>query len=492
MSVSVLLNKIKSEHDNYILIDDAIELIASAIKCPRKHVITYLEYSEINEHLQIFYMDENLGFYPADCYIPLTGEDTYTLYFQRKDLAEFEPLIEHNIFANERRYHYIAKTLIDGYDIGETIIGMQPDRARFLFTQGDIEKVLTEPPMNPPMNNYLNPPVLIHDVYGRTYDINQHKKNREDDYLTLGETLDFLNYNNDVNSLIYDHVKLRDLARRKLITPCFYFDGYVGSFRGESDKALYTEIITGYFTYRLLTEEICRYDDYMKLPNDGVMIYSILEKRTAEYVDYDDVFLFHDKPQGLDEAEKSKATYVEAEEIRFSKRALHSYIASLANTSPDDTPAQNDSELLAKLEKLQAKNDDLDARLSTARDNYRQNQNEIKELKTQLEKSDADYAAFKEQLSNKIDAPADESMLQIILDESHEDHAPDLKHAIQLWIDLYIHCGIKGDSHSSKANIWIKKNTNYVDNAISSIGRIREIATPFKDFGAKRSREEEK
>lgn len=106
----------------------------------------------------------------------------------------------------------------------------------------------------------------------------------------------------------------------------------------------------------------------------------------------------------------------------------------------------------------------------------------IKALESELKKANAALAA----------APVDDNTLQTILDESQDEHAPDLKHAIQLWIDLYIHGGIKGDSHSSKANIWIKNNTNYAENANSSIGRIREIATPLKDFGAKRSREEEK
>lgn len=79
--------------------------------------------------------------------------------------------------------------------------------------------------------------------------------------------------------------------------------------------------------------------------------------------------------------------------------------------------------------------------------------------------------------------------LSIILDETHEYHAPDLKHAIKLWVDLYINGDIKDDSHSNKANQWIKNNTGYSSDATSSITRIREVATPFKDFGAKRSRE---
>ena len=430
MNVSILIDELEARKNDYILVADVINLMAEATNSAPHEVVRYLNGSKIDDQIALFYMDESYTFEPYNGYILGLGSDTNITYFKKDDVMAFEPITKYGIFK-----------------------------------ESQVENS------------------IINDVYGRTYDINQHKKNREDDYLTLAETLDFLNYN------AYDYVRLRDLARRKLITPCFYFDGYVGSF---SDDALYTEIITGYFTYRLLNEEICSDEAYMRLPNNGVMIYRVLEKQTAAYVDYDDVFLFYDKPQGLDEGEKFKLSDIEAEEIRFSKQDLNRYIASLANTSQDDTPAQNDSELFAKLENLQAENNDINARLRTARDTYRQNQNEIKELKTQLEKSDADYAAFKEQLSNKIDAPADESMLQIILDESHEDHAPDLKHAIQLWIDLYIHYGIKGDSHSSKANIWIKKNTNYVDNAVSSIGRIREIATPFKDFGAKRSREEEK
>ncbi|WP_352310936.1 hypothetical protein [Psychrobacter sp. W2-37-MNA-CIBAN-0211] len=130
----------------------------------------------------------------------------------------------------------------------------------------------------------------------------------------------------------------------------------------------------------------------MKLPNDGVMIYSILEKKTAEYVDYDDVFLFYDKPQGLDEAEKFKLTHIESEEIGFSKRELDGYLASLANTSQNDTPAQNDSELLAKLEKVQSENNDLNARLLTARNTYKQHRNEIKALTKKNEQVESEKA----------------------------------------------------------------------------------------------------
>ena len=533
MNVSVLLSKLKERHKEYILVSETLELMSQANEnCPLDHVKTYLLSNDIHYHMPVFYLDDyfKIAIDPSEESIrnfdgfgsthhELTNDKVSDdAYFLIELLNDFEPIQEFDIFAYKRGYHYIANHSVGKFTIGEKVIGLTEGRAIELLETGAIKKqqinnenVVRQSKAPPPPNHINIAPTsqktidkvieaeksqdtnsIVNDVYGRTYDINQHKKNREDDYLTLGETLDFLNHNTDVNTSSYDHVKIRDIARRKLIAPCFYFDGYVGGFRGGSDDGFYTEVIAGYFTYRSLAEEICRYGDHMKLPNDGVMIYSILEKKTAEFVDNDNVFLFYDKPQGLNEAERFKLAHIDADEIRFSKRALNSYIASLTNTSQDDTPAQSDSELLIKLESAQTENDKLNARLNKASEIYRQNQSEIKELKSQLEKANADRAELKEQLSNKIDAPADDTILQTILDDSRGDHAPDLKHAIQLWIDLYIHGGIKDDSHSSKANIWIRSNTNYAENANSSIGRIREIATPLKDFGAKRSREEEK
>lgn len=353
--MSALIKELEARKDDYILVADVINVLGNATNSTPDEVVKYLDAHKIDEHLSLLYMDESYSFELYNGYLCGLGNDANITYYQKSDVMAFEPITKHGTFEDSQA------------------------------TNG-----------------------MAHDVYGRTYDINQHKKNREDEYLTLSETLDFLNYNTDVNSLSYDHAKLRDIARRKLITPCFYFDGYVGSFRADSndsDNGFYTEIITGYFTYRLLTEEICRYDDYMKLPNDGVMIYSILEKKTAAYVDYDDVFLFYDKPQGLDEAEKFKLTHIEAEEIRFSKRALGSYIASIQTTSDNHFIQHVKLVESDKVEQLETKNDELNARLSKASEIYRQNQIEIKELKAQLEKANADSAELNKQLSNKIDAP---------------------------------------------------------------------------------------
>lgn len=346
--MSILIDELEARKNDYILVADVINTMANATNSAPGEVVKYLDAHNIDEKLALLYMDESYNFEPYNGYFLSLGNDANITYFQKSDVMAFEPITKHGIFKESQ------------------------------------------------VTNSID-----HDVYGRTCDINQHSKNREDEYLTLSETLDYIKSNTDTNATSYDYVKLRDLARRKLITPCFYFDGYVGGI--DYHGVLYTEMITGYFTYRSLTEEICSHNDYMRLPNDGVMIYSILEKKNAAYVDYDDVFLFYDKPQGVDEAEKLKLTHIEIDEIRFSKRSLNSYIDSLTNTSQDGTPAQNDNELLAKLEQLQAENIDLNTRLSTARDTYRQNQNEIKELKAQLEKANANNAALNEQLSNKAE-----------------------------------------------------------------------------------------
>lgn len=104
----------------------------------------------------------------------------------------------------------------------------------------------------------------------------------------------------------------------------------------------------------------------------------------------------------------------------------------------------------------------------------------IKALESELKKANAALA----------DAPAHDSILQTILDESHEHHAPDLSYSIKLWSDLYIDGQIGTDSHSNKANLWINNNTSYGNNTInSSVKRLREVSTPLKDFGGLRSKE---
>lgn len=385
--MSILIKELEARKDDYILVADVISVLGNATNSTPYQVVDYLDAHNIDDHIALLYMNENYTFEPYNGHIVGLGNDANITYYQKSDVMAFEPITKHGIFDDKQT-------------------------------------------------------PLVNDIYGRTYDINQYKKNREDEYLTLAETLNLLNYNADINSPSYDHVKLRDLARKRLITPCFYFCGYVGSFGGDSSKVLKTEIMTGYFSYRLLVEEIYNHDDYMKLPNNGVMIYRVLEKQTAEYMDYDDVFLFYDKPQGLDEAEKFKLTHMESEEIRFSKQELNSYIASLAPVSTSNEPTAQDSELRTKLETTQAENSDLNARLFTARNTYKQNQNEIKELKAQLEKANADNAALKEQLSKvsaELTAAKTTTTDQPLDWQNMSEHIypPELHLSMMIWQRIY-------------------------------------------------------
>lgn len=439
--MSALIKELEARKDDYILVADVINVLGNATNSAPNEVVKYLDAHNIDEHLTVFYMGENYNFYQYNGFLVNVGNDANTTYFQMSDVMAFEPITKHGIFKDGGNDH-----------------------------------------------------------------LNSYQKNLDDDYLTIDEVITNLNSR---TKLFYSYDKVRDLARKKKITPCFYFSGYVckliqGSLGGLTPALMenpYTEIMTGYFTYRLLVEQIIGEEHYITLPlyelGNEILIYRLLERQGNTEISYGDgLALFESKPQPFNDHQnnRSKFSCIGFDEIRFSKRELDSYIASLEPVFSNNSYGKSlqDSELLTKLEKVQAENDDLNARLFTARNTYKQNQNEIKKLKEKNEKTETEKAELIEQLNSQAAAPADDNILQVILDESREDHAPDLKHAIQLWVDLYIQDGIRGDSHSSKANIWIKNNTNYVESATSSIGRIREIATPLKDFGAKRSREEEK
>lgn len=95
---------------------------------------------------------------------------------------------------------------------------------------------------------------------------------------------------------------------------------------------------------------------------------------------------------------------------------------------------------------------------------------------------------------SQSDTPADNDLFAKILDESNENHAIDLKYAINLWLDLYVINPRAHGEHSGNADTWLKKNTGYSElkGGDGSIKRIREIATPLKKFGSTRPKENQK
>lgn len=67
----------------------------------------------------------------------------------------------------------------------------------------------------------------------------------------------------------------------------------------------------------------------------------------------------------------------------------------------------------------------------------------------QAEKSKVEYVDVKD------------SRLETLLDEQGEYYAPDLAHAVNLWLSLYGNGKIKDDSHTNLSQVWIKHNTGY-------------------------------
>ena len=114
-------------------------------------------------------------------------------------------------------------------------------------------------------------------------------------------------------------------------------------------------------------------------------------------------------------------------------------------------------------------------------------QSEISTLKAELEAGKANPPA-------QSDTPADGEPLALVFDSTNANYAPDLVHALNLWLDLYHRNPKDSDSHTNKANIWLKNNTayEYVKRGATAMSRIREIATPLKDFGQQRAKEPKK
>ena len=119
-------------------------------------------------------------------------------------------------------------------------------------------------------------------------------------------------------------------------------------------------------------------------------------------------------------------------------------------------------------------------------------------LKSEKEKTQklTDKLASIEQAGKdtQSNTPADGEPLALVFDSTNANYAPDLVHALNLWLDLYHRNPKDSDSHTNKANIWLKNNTayEYVKRGDTAMNRIREIATPLKDFGQQRAKEPKK
>lgn len=155
MIVSVLLDKLKERHKEYILVSETLELMSQANEnCPIEHVKTYLLSYYIHHHTPVFYLDDyfRLAIDPSEESIrnfdgfnsthhELTNNKVSdNAYFPIKSLNDFEPIQEFDIFAYKRGYHYIANHSVGKFTTGEKVIGLTEDRAIELLKTGAIKK----------------------------------------------------------------------------------------------------------------------------------------------------------------------------------------------------------------------------------------------------------------------------------------------------------------------------------------------------------------
>lgn len=116
-------------------------------------------------------------------------------------------------------------------------------------------------------------------------------------------------------------------------------------------------------------------------------------------------------------------------------------------------------------------------------------QRERDQHKQQVEQLQVENEALKQrvfELENKNNSDEPDLLNKIMNSKDNKYYAPDLALAIQLYKHLYIDNTLK-DSHSSSANYWITKNTNY-DQTKQSGNRIREITAPFIGWNSQRDR----
>lgn len=157
------------------------------------------------------------------------------------------------------------------------------------------------------------------------------------------------------------------------------------------------------------------------------------------------------------------------------------------NTAP---PIPLNVEVNVDLQKAQSNNQLLSQKLHIKDQQINQLQTENQTLKQRIAELEAQLAAAQAQTA-KENFSFEHKPVAAILDADHPKHAPDLAHAVNLWLALYGDSSANDtDSHSNRAFIWIKQNTGYPaieDN--SSVKRIREICTPLSDWGGQRPRE---
>lgn len=136
-------------------------------------------------------------------------------------------------------------------------------------------------------------------------------------------------------------------------------------------------------------------------------------------------------------------------------------------------------------------NDDLEI------DNANTPKNTDIESQTKIDTLKAELVQAQERvklLESKQEQLEQSNLLDLIYDDTaQERYAPDLVTAIKLWEHLYINNPRLTDSHSNKADTWLKNHTGYnVAKKVGSASKIREITAPFVNWSTHRDKKYKK
>ncbi|MBS9778440.1 MAG: hypothetical protein KGV50_06715 [Gammaproteobacteria bacterium] len=304
------------------------------------------------------------------------------------------------------------------------------------------------------------------------------------EYLTIKETLDFLNKNTQ-SQVNFEY--LSNLVLRKKLNALIQVDANFTLINNPREKpAKYRIIAYCSFDGKYIKDfNISAVGSYVQnepiyrladIPKEFIIyeLFSINPK--IDLKNGDTIYTpsnYFNKDRVTGRICITKAIYesyaVTKTNVRFHIDELKKLIGMIEESNNSKTELQQAQK---EIKQLQSENQQLKAELAQVKEQLEQAQKENEQLKA-------------EQSTNTLN----QTELNKIHDTKYEYYAPDLSHAVNLWFSLYGENQKLDDSHTNKANHWINKNTKYADNATTSKDRIREIATPLKDFGVKRSKE---
>ncbi|MEN6671177.1 hypothetical protein AAJP47_12465 [Psychrobacter sp. B38] len=404
--MSVLLNKLKERHKEFILVSETLELMSQANEnCPLEHVKTYLLSYYIHHHTPVFYLDDyfRLAIDPSEETIrnfdgfdstlhELTNDKVSdNAYFPIKSLNDFEPIQEFDIFAYKRGYHYIANHSVGKFITGEKVIGLTEDRAIELLKNGAIKKLqinnknIARQSNAPPPPNHINIAPTSQKIIDKVIEAEKPKE------ATFPNKWQHM-------TMLYDY-----------FTPhqaCCFIAGLHPNFNGCDDGLEMAECIIegGFKSGKLIVDS----EHQIK----SASLKSFLYSKNWIMKGFNDN-LTDDTHSPNKENSAYQKRIAELEQQLAEKEANASFMMgtpTVEQGEPRDSE-QIISDFRDQITQLTAENNNLNSRLSTARNTYKQHRNEIKALTEKNEQVENEKAELIEQMNNQAGLPADDVQL---------------------------------------------------------------------------------